>query len=111
MNGKKRKHTCTSCRVYDKNCAFLKRDCELLREGSVQYCYQCDDFPCGNLERLEKRYRKKYDTSLIGNLLEIRDNGVELFIKGQLEQYNCPECGEIICLHTNKCYNCGYKEK
>ena len=111
MSGKRRKHVCTGCRVYDKTCAFLKRDCELLRDGSVEYCYMCEEFPCDNLRRLDERYRKKYDTSLIGNLLEIRDKGLESFITVQLERYTCPECGETICMHTYKCYNCGYQQK
>ena len=63
MNGEKRKHTCTGCRDYDKTCAFLKQDCELLREKSVDYCFQCDVFPCDNLRRMDKSYREKYDMS------------------------------------------------
>lgn len=109
MSGDRRKHVCTGCRIYDKTCAFLKRDCQLLRDGSVEFCYQCDEFPCDNLRKLDERYKDKYDTSLIGNLLKIRDKGLESFIKEQREIYTCPECGEIICMHTNKCYKCGYQ--
>jgi hypothetical protein len=109
MSGKKRKHTCPGCRIYDKTCAFLKRDCELLKEESVDFCYQCQKFPCDNFLKLDQRYKKKYETSLIDNLLEIKDEGVESFIQAQLEKYTCPECGENICMHTNKCYNCEYQ--
>ena len=108
MSGKKRKHICTGCRVTDKTCAFLKRGCERLRDASVEYCYQCTEFPCDNLRRLDERYKEKYETSLIGNLIEIRDMGLEPFIKEQLDNYTCPKCGETICMHTSKCYNCGY---
>jgi len=109
MTGKKRKHTCTGCRVYDKTCAFLKRDCELLKEESVEYCYQCDEFPCDNLRALDDRYTEKYETRLIDNLLKIKYDGVESFINEQLDKYTCPECGETLCMHTNKCYKCGYQ--
>jgi hypothetical protein len=61
-------------------CAFLKRGCKLLREESVEYCYQCDEFPCDNLRKLDNRYREKYETSLIDNLLKISKNGSESFI-------------------------------
>jgi len=111
MNGMKRKHTCTGCRDYNKKCAFLKRDCEQLRENLVEYCYQCDVFPCNNLQRIDKRYREKYDTSLIENLREIQEIGATSFINRQLVQYKCPVCEDIICMHTSKCYNCGYKKK
>ena len=110
MKGEKRKHTCTGCRDYDKTCAFLKKDCELLREKSVDYCFQCDVFPCDNLSRMDKSYREKYDMSLIENLVEIREKGTDSFIIMQQKKYKCPICGEIICLHTNRCYNCGYKK-
>jgi hypothetical protein len=70
----------------------------------------CDGFPCDNLRRLDERYRTRYDMSLIGNLLEIRDKGLESYISEQRKEYACPICGEIICIHTNKCYNCEYKQ-
>ncbi len=31
---------CAGCRPRGKNCAFLKKRCELLGQGQVQYCYQ-----------------------------------------------------------------------
>ncbi|MBD3173159.1 DUF3795 domain-containing protein [Candidatus Bathyarchaeota archaeon] len=109
MKGTQRKHKCTGCRDYNKNCAFLKRDCEKLKENLVDYCIECIDFPCENLMRIDKRYREKYETSLIENLCEIQKIGATQFIEKQLERYKCPNCRETICMHTVKCYNCGYQ--
>ncbi len=36
---------CTGCRPRDMQCAFLKKHCEPLLTGKVQYCYECPDFP------------------------------------------------------------------
>ncbi|MFC1992584.1 DUF3795 domain-containing protein [Chloroflexota bacterium] len=48
---------CIGCKPRDRQCAFLKRGCNLLLEGQAQYCYECDDFPCANLLKLDNKYR------------------------------------------------------
>ena len=106
MNGEKRKNPCTGCRSREKNCAFLKKKCDKLSEKVIEYCFECSEFPCENLEKLDSRYREKYDMSMIKNLEFIEDNGIEDFLKKQEDRYSCPECGGIICVHNNVCYNC-----
>jgi hypothetical protein len=59
---------CTGCRSRGKICAFMKKRCELLGNGKVQYCYQCANFPCRNLMHLDKRYWTNYHMSMIENL-------------------------------------------
>jgi len=107
VNDRKRKMICTSCRDRNKNCAFIKKQCEKLSKKEIDYCFECKDFPCENLEKLDKRYREKYDMSMIENLEFIKENGIKLFLRQQEEKYKCPECGGVICVHNNKCYNCG----
>lgn len=97
---------CTGCRPRDKMCAFLKKRCNRLLEGQVQYCYECDDFPCANLLKLDKRYRALYRMSMIENLEYIKENGVEQFLKREEEKWKCPQCGEIICCHNGICFSC-----
>ena len=106
MNGRKRKMTCIGCRPSDKSCAFLKKYCKKLLKKEIEYCYECNDFPCENLEALDKRYREKYDMSMIENLNFIKEKGIERFLEQQKEKYTCPKCGGIICVHTKKCYSC-----
>ena len=106
MNGEKRKNTCEGCRLRDKNCAFIKKQCEKLSKKEVEYCFECMDFPCENLEKLDKRYREKYDMSMIKNLEFIKENGIDLFLKQQEEKYKCPNCCGVICIHNKICYNC-----
>jgi hypothetical protein len=102
-----RKSYCIGCRPRDKQCAFLKKKCDLLLGGKVQYCYECEDFPCQRLERLDKRYRTFYRMSMIENLEYIRDNGIERFLEKEEEKWRCPVCGETICCHNGICFSCG----
>jgi len=98
---------CTGCRPRDKKCAFLKKRCNLLLGGQVQYCYECKDYPCENLNKIDKRYRTLFRMSMIENLKYIRAKGVRQFLLQEEERWKCPECGEVICCHNGICFNCG----
>ncbi len=98
---------CAGCRPRGKNCAFLKKKCDLLGKGQVKYCYQCPDFPCRTLKHLDKRYRTNYRMSMIENLEYIRENGIEKFLKREEEKWRCPNCGGVICCHNGICFECG----
>lgn len=107
MTSKERKKgRCPGCRPRDKGCSFLKRYCEKLSNETVEFCFECDDFPCDHLKKLDDHYRERYDMSMIENLKSIQNNGMKYFLKIQEEKYRCPECGGAICVHTEVCYNC-----
>jgi len=115
-SGAKRKHTCSGCRSRNKEggekllqrekCAFLKKHCELLANDKVRFCFECTEYPCAHLRKLDDRYRKNYNMSMIENLNFIRDRGMKKFLHAQSKKYQCPSCGGTICVHTNRCYNC-----
>ncbi len=107
VNGEKRKKSCIGCRPTNRNCAFIKKRCKKLSEKAIDYCFECEVFPCENLEKLDKRYRENYKMSMIDNLNFIKKNGIEKFLKSQEEKYRCDQCGGVICVHTGKCYECG----
>lgn len=98
---------CAGCRPRGKNCAFMKKNCELLGEGKVQYCHECAEFPCRRLKQLDKRYRTNYRMSMIENLTYIKEHGIDKFLKKEEEKWRCPECGGTICCHNGICYRCG----
>ena len=101
---------CTGCRPRGKNCAFMKKSCDLLGNGLVQYCYECEEFPCHRLKGLDKRYRTKYHMSMIDNLQFIKAHGMKKFLEKEEEKWKCPECGGTICCHNGICYSCGLEE-
>jgi len=104
--GKKRKMICIGCKPTDKSCGHLKKYCKILTKNEVEYCYQCNDFPCNQLQKLDSKYRERYDMSMIENLEYIRDYGMDNFLGKQEKKYQCPECGGVICVHNRKCYSC-----
>jgi hypothetical protein len=97
---------CIGCRERNKLCAFVKRDCDLLRKNKVKFCFECETFPCDNLKRIDKKYTDRYQMSFIANLHFIRDEGLNGFVQNQDRKYRCPECGDTVCIHNNKCYTC-----
>jgi len=98
---------CIGCRPRDKKCAFLKKRCNLLLGGTVQYCYECEDFPCERLQHLDRRYRSNFRMSMLENLEHIKKSGIEEFLLREEEKWKCPECGAVVCCHNGICFNCG----
>jgi len=101
------KHGCKGCRIQDKNCAWVKRDCALLRKKQVEFCFECSDFPCANLKKLNQRHIRDDNISLIDNLLRIKEIGVYKWIEEQEKKWKCPQCGGNICAMDKECCDCG----
>jgi hypothetical protein len=97
---------CQGCLPRRKNCAFLKRRCERIRDGKIRFCHECPSFPCRNLEGIDSRYRKNYGVSLIGNLMDIKKDGVDRFLREQEGAFRCGKCGGTKSIHNGKCYAC-----
>ena len=101
---------CDGCRVRrGRLCAFAKR-CDLLKKGQVKYCCECDDFPCENLEPINKRYSENYHMSTIENLSYIKEHGMNEFLEREKEKWKCPECGGTISCHNGICFSCGVEK-
>ena len=111
MSGNKRKMKCIGCNPNGKSCAHLKKYCKKLTKKEIEYCYECNDFPCKQIQKLDIKYRKRFDMSTIDNLRIIKENGMEKFLQKQEEKYKCPKCGGIICVHNGKCYSCNTLQK
>lgn len=100
------KKYCPGCRPRGKNCTYLSGYCQLLAKGQVEYCFECQDFPCIRLKALDKRYRNKYHMSMIDNLKYIQTKGMEEFLASQEKRWQCDTCGSLICCHNGLCLNC-----
>jgi hypothetical protein len=100
---------CTGCRVRDKKCAFIKRDCEKLRKKQISFCYECQEMPCERLAKLDQRYISYYGMSMLENQKMIKEKGMTEFLRSQSEKYRCPQCGDIVSVHNGKCYSCGFQ--
>jgi hypothetical protein len=97
---------CPGCRPRGKNCLHMKDQCKLVGKGLLLFCYECADFPCKRLKNLDKRYSTKYHLSMIDNLQQIKEQGLESFLADQVSKWLCPDCGEPLCCHNGLCLNC-----
>jgi hypothetical protein len=108
------KKACPGCRSKDvtfksNSCVTCKiKNCETLVNGKLQYCFDCNQFPCERLIHLDKRYKTRYGTSTIDNLVSIRENGITRFIEHENKKWTCPQCGTLLCMHKPQCLVCGY---
>ena len=89
-----------SCRI---------KNCRVLETGKFKYCFECEYYPCSRIQHLNKRYITKYGMSMIANLETIKQFGIRNFIKREKERWKCSNCGEILCVHSEKCIFCGHK--
>lgn len=81
--------------------------CDILKKNKMKFCSdKCKKYPCTRLKNLDKRYRTKYEMSMIENLKYIQKNGIDKFVNKERERWKCPRCGGIICVHDKKCYTC-----
>jgi len=71
------------------------------------FCYECKDYPCLRIKQLDKRYRTKYNISMIENLAFIKENGMEKFLDKEVKKWTCKRCGAVISCHIGHCLNCG----
>ena len=74
------KNKCPGCRGSDAHKPVTRvkckiKACDILQKEKIKYCFQCEKFPCGNMEHLDKRYRTKYDMSMVENLEDIKELG------------------------------------
>ncbi len=95
-NGHKSK-SCLNCSI---------KNCVLLEKTNSKFCYACAKFPCIRLKQLDKRYRLKYNMSMIENLQYIEKFGLENFELKESSRWKCATCGGTVCVHLRYCLKC-----
>lgn len=82
------------------------KNCELINKTSSKFCYDCEKFPCKRLKQLDKRYRTKFKTSFIENLLMIKGNGINHFLVFESKRRTCPKCESVLSVQRDNCLIC-----
>jgi hypothetical protein len=108
------KNKCSGCRVPDVNKPITRvrckiKTCKIFKNGKAKFCFECENFPCDNLNHLDKRYRTKYKMSMIENLENIKALGIKEFVKNENARWTCSKCSGTICVHKGVCVECGEK--
>lgn len=101
---------CDGCIPRGQGCLHMGDSCDKLKNKLVRFCFECEDFPCARLKSLDKRYRTKYHMSMVENLVFIKENGIDAFLKQEAGKWNCPDCGGAVCCHNGLCLNCGLEK-
>lgn len=103
----KEKNACPGCWSNSETMPNHCRNCKI-KECSNSlghpYCFECEDFPCILIKRLDKSY-KKYNHNLIQTNLFIKENGIEEFQKSEKIKRTC-ECGGVVSLIDKVCSEC-----
>jgi len=96
---------CGGCRssILFKYCAECSlRDCA--SEKGVEWCYECEDFPCQMLSDWQSRWRMP----TIENLREIQKLGLENWLEQMEKKWVCPKCGtKLHWFSFGICPKCG----
>lgn len=101
---------CAGCRARTQKCTYLFGKCtglnhEVICKEAV-FCYECGQYPCAQIERVDKRYRQNYHMSMKDNLEFIKSQEIGKFIEEQYRKYRCERCGGLISVHNRKCFKC-----
>ena len=105
------KNVCNGCwgeeankRSYCTKCAI--KNCDLLENTQSMFCYDCIKYPCHRLKNLDIRYKTKYKMSMIENLNNIKNLGLDIFLQIEQKRWYCKSCGGTICVHKGYCLKC-----
>jgi hypothetical protein len=105
------KNKCPGCREDDFEKPITRKRCKIKTCDKLKFafCFKCKDFPCDKILHLDKRYRTKYNMSMIENLLNIQKYRINKFVKSEKLRWTCSKCKGTICVHTGQCICCKKK--
>jgi hypothetical protein len=86
--------SCEGCRNIEGKCQVLKNygfdgNCKIyncFKDKGIEFCYECNDFPCNLLHPLADRSDKFPHNLKVYNLCKIQKVGLELWAKNYAKQ-------------------------
>lgn len=105
------KNTCVGCtpdgnKPYHCSVCSIKT-CPEKQGDPAALCIECRKFPCRRIRNLNSRYTTKYGESPIDNLHRAKAHGLEGFLRRAQAQWQCRQCGQLLCVHRKACLHCG----
>jgi hypothetical protein len=104
------KKPCEGCLVGDTNKTNRCKTCKIKTcagERGLAWCFECPEFPCAPVKRLDRSYIKRYGVSLLDYSRVVCEQGLPAFMEQQAALWKCPTCGGVISLHDKTCAECG----
>lgn len=110
------KNKCSGCRnevdiryVTKGSISCVIKNCPEIKKSQTGFCYECDKMPCKRLKQLDKRYKTKYHMSMLENLINIKEQGIDKFLENEEKRWKCPKCGNVVSVHRASCVKCNEK--
>ncbi|HBD95390.1 MAG: hypothetical protein A2015_05840 [Spirochaetes bacterium GWF1_31_7] len=103
------KKPCNGCYGSDDNKPERCKNCTIkqcVSNKSLQYCFECNDYPCQLIKNLEKSYTKRYNVSIMANSEMVKKYGVSEFQQTEVVKWKCSTCGGVITQHGMYCSEC-----
>ncbi|AKA70399.1 DUF3795 domain-containing protein [Clostridium scatologenes] len=94
---------CPGCRLENKCGECTIRDCAI--EKKVEYCSQCNDFPCDKLKKFSND-GKPHHGEAISNLNMLKEIGEKKWLDLMKEKWTCSKCGSKYSWYYKKCTKC-----
>lgn len=88
--------------VFCRDCRF--RDC--VSSKGIDYCFQCDEFPCGDLLSF-RNDQASHHSVVLQNSKRMLDIGVDRWLEEQRVRWSCPSCGASFSWYDTACKSCG----
>jgi len=79
------------------------------KEKKVTWCFQCQDFPCQRLKDFTNSHIVNgilHHANVIDDLQNMKERGIEQWVKKQERTAHCPQCGERIYWFVCECPKC-----
>lgn len=108
----KKKKPCNGCYSNDVNKPERCINCKIKKcviSKTINYCFECDEFPCITIKKLDISYRKRYSVNLLKNVDFIKINGINEYMKNEKSKWLCTNCGGVKTQHGNYCSECTSK--
>lgn len=99
--------TCNGCRS-DKLCFYCTSLCKMkscAAKKGVDFCSQCDEFPCDVLKEFQAE--RPHRIELWDSGKRIREDGYEQWFRAMAFHYACPQCRALNSAYDMKCRSCG----
>jgi len=112
------RESCYGCRPEDRSQKRTSKwRCKIrqccLEENKLSFCSQCDDFPCKILTEFQKYglgdKRRQHRAESVENLKQIKELGIDSWLKRQQEIWKCPKCGGGMVFYEFRCVDCDYR--
>lgn len=80
---------------------------ECARDKGLDFCFECTDYPCPDLEDMRNAQEWPYHTEIYDYMATIKEQGKEAWLCQMKKRWSCPSCGTEATWWDLSCQDCG----